>query len=110
MLYLWKDIANLIMILHITRVTYGVRAIAPEENCPPDNCPLDYCSRRLLLPGKLLLRIITLRKIDSAQKIVPWMIALMMITDRHTHPHTLFVRSAPHSGGILVRYSRVRIQ
>ena len=35
---------------------------------------------------------------------------LMMITDRHTHPHTLLVHSAPHSGGILARYSRVRIQ
>ena len=35
---------------------------------------------------------------------------LMMITDRHTHPHTLFVHCAPHFGGILARYSRVRIQ
>ena len=35
---------------------------------------------------------------------------LMMITDRHTHPHTLFVHCAPHSGSILARYSRVRIQ
>ena len=95
MLYLWKDIANLIMILHITRVTYGVRAIAPEENCPPDNCPLDYCSRGLLLPGKLLLRIITLSKIDSAQKIVPWMTALGLLPSGQLLPRSLSLGRLP---------------
>ena len=42
--------------------------------------------------------------IDNAQDIDIVMLMLMMITDRHTHPHTLFVHSAPHSGGILALY------
>ena len=82
MLYLWKDIATLIMIMYITRVTYVVRAISSEENCPPDNCPLDYCSRGLLPPGKLFLRIVALSKTDSAQKIALWMIALGLLPPR----------------------------
>ena len=40
-------------------VTFGVRTIAPEKNCPKDNCPpgrfppLDICPRRKLPPGQL---------------------------------------------------------
>ena len=63
--------------LHVFIIS-GVRAIAPEENCPPDYCPPDNCPPGKLPRGQLPPRKIGPR-ITAPRTTAPWMIAPRII-------------------------------